>query len=507
MFPDRIEQTALTSDDANALFEDAIPRTMIERDITLCSTIRAIVYPRMMEGEKLSIKRGVFDPHDSIGSWVSIPDKSFTYTYINNRSNWEEFKRKKADFCSYNGLTEDEQVSAFFSSQKADIGGVAFFFNQERKRSVLIVQRNAPSVYHAVQCAVMAYFPWYFPRDYKPSEMEMAVCNALTKTDKNAYLDAIAKIAEQYDFTTAKIKRLLEGYDTFQLEEKRKTCVDDVEYLTGCIAEKKRRIANYLKEIREKNIEAMGLAAAIAEAKNRPSEVQALFLKNKDRLILEKVEGGNITFIAKGYLEFFDEDLAARVLENKYSFLYEYDFPDDEIATVFRHVFIKQDVRMRFCAAYMVSQYECKGIRDYCSNNPKVHGFFPNPHINRYECLGDYESAIMDMITEGDISGAIQQCVASCSSLSLSDGAVMGKFMNLLEDNMEFKCFELPDGTAMSYNDLVKHFEEEIHPASEEDSETTDAPTNETPSENNIGTEEMEGINNGEENRDNTGDD
>ena len=503
MFSERIGQTALTSDDANALFENAIPRTIVEEDVTLCSTIRAIIFPKMSEGEKLLIRRRSFSPFDGVADWFATPGGSFTYAYPNTRSNWEEFKNKKADFCSCNGLTEDEQVSAFFDSQKANIGGVAFFFNQERKCSVLVVQRNATAVLHAVQCAIMAYFPWYFPRDYKPSEMEMAVCNALTKTDKNAYIDAIAKIAEQYDFATAKIKRLLEGYDTFWLEEKRKACSDNVDYLMNCITDNKRMIASYLKKIRENHIEAMGLTAAITEAKGRPSEVQALFLKNKDRLILEKVEDGNITFIAKGYLEFFDEDLAARVLENKYSFLYEYDFPDDEIATIFRHIFIEQDVRMKFCAAYRISRSECEGVRNYCSNNAKVSGFFPNPHINRYECLGDYESAIIDMITEGDISGAVQQCLASCSSLNLSDGAVMDKFMDYLEDSRELKCFELPDGTTMSYNDLVKHFEEEIHSASEEDSETEDASANETPSEDNVGTEEEEI--NGEENQDNTG--
>ena len=105
----------------------------------------------------------------------------------------------------------------------------------------------------------------------------------------------------------------------------------------------------------------------------------------------------------------------------------------------------------------------------------------------------------MDMIEEGDISGAIQQCVASCSSLNLSDGAVMGKFMHYLENKKELKCFELPDGTAMSYDGLVKYFEKEIHPT------TADAPVNETPSENNVGTEEMEEINNGETNQDNAG--
>lgn len=480
MFSERIEQTALTSDDANALFENAIPRAIIESDGTLCSTIRAIVFPKMPEGEKLLIRRRVFSPFDGVADWLATPDGSFTYAYPNNRANWEEFTSKKADFCSCNGLTEDEQVSAFFNSQKANIGGVAFFFNQERKCSVLIVQRNTAAVLHAVQCAVMAYFPWYFPRDYKPSELEMEVCNALTKTDKNTYINAIAKIAEQYDFTTAKIKRLLEGYDTFQLEERRKACIGDTEYLTDCIAEKKRMIADYLKQIREKHIEVMGLIAAIAEAKNRPSEVQTLFLKNKDRLMLERVEDGNITFIAKGYLEFFDEDLAARVLENKYSFLYEYDFPDDEIAVIFRHIFIEQDVKLKFCAAYRVSHNECAGIRNYCSDNPKVSGFFPNPHINRYECLGDYESAIMDLITEGDISGAVQQCLASCSSLNLSDGAVMNKFMDYLESKKELKCFELPDGTAMSYDGLVKYFEKEIHGGSSEEPVTDEEITPET---------------------------
>ena len=75
----------------------------------------------------------------------------------------------------------------------------------------------------------------------------------------------------------------------------------------------------------------------------------------------------------------------------------------------------------------------------------------------------------------------------------------MNKFMDYLEDKRKLKCFELPDGTTMSYDDLVKYFEEEIHPTL-----TADAPANETPSDDNVGTEEMEEIN-GEENQNNEG--
>ena len=65
----------------------------------------------------------------------------------------------------------------------------------------------------------------------------------------------------------------------------------------------------------------MGLKAKIAEGGE--SEIMEYFLCNR-HLILERVTNTDMYFAVKDYLEYFDSDMAERIIRNHNSFAYAY---------------------------------------------------------------------------------------------------------------------------------------------------------------------------------------
>ena len=87
----------------------------------------------------------------------------------------------------------------------------------------------------------------------------------------------------------------------------------------------------------------------------------------------------------------------------------------------------------------------------------------PNPHIDRYNCLGNYERTINSMLLEHNYIGALEQCVASCKSLNWGDSTVMHVFMDTMYGSGHYnnQCIELPDGNIVNPKDAIKWLEKQ----------------------------------------------
>ena len=73
----------------------------------------------------------------------------------------------------------------------------------------------------------------------------------------------------------------------------------------------------------------------------------------------------------------------------------------------------------------------------------------PNPHLDRYECLGQNRDMMRKRLLAGDTVGCLMQCVASTKCLNMSDTTVVQYFMDKLFHSSS-KIIELPDKTRMT---------------------------------------------------------
>jgi hypothetical protein len=126
-------------------------------------------------------------------------------------------------------------------------------------------------------------------------------------------------------------------------------------------------------------------------------------------------------------------------------------------------IFIDQTLKIRFCAAYYFDLNGSVGAQYHHRFPSSFSGYKPNPHIDEFECMGNYKRTINEALTRRDYITALEQCVASAKSLNLHDSAVIGRFIGHFCQNggSSYKAIELPDGRIVSPKEAIKWIEEQ----------------------------------------------
>lgn len=467
MFTDIISSTPFVSDDANYLFKDKIPHVAVMSDVSLVSTMRAIIAPRMAEGEHLNINTiafpGVYTDLNSIIS-SDYTDTS-DYFLLVNLSNTDTSKREYAFECVKEnfvaeraGYEELEMVEGFFAKSFP----MLCFINRERKTSIVFVQRLDLRKLHYLQTALFVMMPWYHGPRESVSDNELALIKSLKEKTPGEYIKCLNELIKNYDIRGARIRRLMTGFETRAEEERAQRVEEDIAVQNRYIREYDGYIATALKQKNELLITLMGLKEKISEMKHTGSDLMGYLLRNK-RISLCDTYGSTVTFIASDYISFFDEDMVERCIGNRRSYVY-YEAPDNEsgekMAKLLRKIFLEGELKLKVCAAYqMTAGKRVQGISGFGFDS-SYDNCMPNPHIQHYACLGNYERILNRLIGESDYIGVVDQCIASVKSLNWGDSTVMSKFMRAMYRD-DFRCIELPNGTMCYPSEAIEWINEQ----------------------------------------------
>ena len=478
MFDQQIKSTEFTTEDAERLFAN-IRGDSYRGDVSCVSTLRALLAPRILGENKARLRFFFFGRHDDrpyetvFGNVVSqlyyIEDNDLIIFVSDFKkgdgTRWMNFLDGK--FCETMGLQSTEKqtqwvclqsVTEFFKKSF----DVSCFINHDRKITVLFINHLSPQRLHYLQCAIPVYFPWYFDANEKLSIDEMNLLKSLCGKDSKVYERCITKIAEQFDFRLARIKKLLSNFeknhDVEQGEEFRRNidaCIRQIDSLN-------RQIESYIRTKSQYEMQLLGLETKISSM-TEGSEIMDYFIHNKN-LVLEKVEDGTIEFSVKTYLEYFDEDCAERIINNKNSYIYrsigvgDNAFTPDDIEMLMRALFLDGKIRLRVCAAFRFNIDGCVTALSGYNFARECSDYMPNPHIDTYRCLGSYQTVINERLNQGDYIGAIEQCVASCKSLNFGDTVVASKFAEVLLGVYcnEACIIEFPDGSPATLKETLE---------------------------------------------------
>lgn len=167
-----------------------------------------------------------------------------------------------------------------------------------------------------------------------------------------------------------------------------------------------------------------------------------------------------INFICRGELEYFDEEMVGSCLENKTSYIYsprgrKSGILPDDMAKLIREIFINHRLKMRMCAAYKINLNGTVYGQIGYDYGYRGEGCMPNPHIDKYACLGNYQRAINSCLMAHDYISAIENCVASCKSLNFGDYTVMDTFMEKMYRGTQ-KCIVLPNGETVAIKSAIE---------------------------------------------------
>lgn len=471
MFKNPIYETPLNTPEAGDYF-GRITGMAFQGDISFIATLRALLANRMPEEDSIFLDfNGYTYSQRNLSSLSPIEATATIFDTCYDKNNSLQMKCfMSADQDAnnawikvlvenvermYSGWHRVEKVNSFFKK----VCNIECFVNPDIKSTVLITDNIDMRKYHYIQQGTLAFLPWYFDKEAGVSDLEMELLKSLSKKTSEDYEAVLEKIASQYNFAEIRIRKLLDGFENAYERHRCDEVRHDLEGLMENINQLKQRIGDYLRRKNEVEITLLGLETKLAQNTGE-SEIMDYFLTNK-ALSLQEVSGTKITFVVRSTLDYFDEDMASRFLENTYSSFYEgcgHDFSKADMKLLMRALFVEQTLRMQFCAAYRLDVLgNVDGIRGY-SYGSNCRNYMPNPHVNRYACLGGNERATLDCLENHNYIAAIEQCITSCKSLNFADSAVMRVFSDYVAnrgDGVNNRCIVMPDGSIATPKEAV----------------------------------------------------
>lgn len=486
MFKEYVGNTALTSEVANDYFGNILyagsPSVPRWADTSMLATARALIAPRMGDDGRLCIRMMESGDADRVKNRIDLgysgerivasltngvdPDVGDSLHLCNVTGGGDSLaavmKLAEDNFeKTFEGYHRLPKITDFYIKSFK----VLCYINPEIKSTILILENMNLRRFHYLQCSILAMMPWYYDQTVGVNEDELGLINALREKSPDNYLRLINKIASRYDFESARIRKLLAGFETRADREALNTVKNSIEHLDERLDELRTSFTTYMEKRNEECIKLLGIEAKIRNSEGKDSEIMNYFMCNKS-LFLCGTDSKSVTFIARGYLTYYDEDAAKRYIDNQDSYVYNYCSPrwitPDQMKELMTAIFIDEELNLQVCAAYTI--YMNGGVRgitgyDYTAKSGAFEEYMPNPHIDRYRCLGNHETQINMLLKERNYIGAIEQCVASAKSVNFHDSIVMEKFCSGLCDSSVMRCIELPDGSVVTPMDAVKWLE------------------------------------------------
>lgn len=359
------------------------------------------------------------------------------------------------------GYTKLEKITAYFRKSFKTL----CYINENTKSVILFVDKLDVRKLHFIQCSITAMLPWYFPPEEKLNDDEMRLVRSLTKDSKEEYIAALQAIYDNnnVDFRKLAIERMLDGITKKIYQQKTRSIERDLDSINDRIDSLKDELVTYMARREDKQAILFGYRNLADKAES--SELIDYFQSNKFVDIYDVDLNGDITFIPFGYLTFWKDVDMKDMLEYDRSYVFSEGsstFNKDDRAMLTRAIFIDRKIKVRMCSAYRLSigERRARGCSGFCFPGA-YSSYMPNPHIGEYGCLGSNEGAIIELLESGEYIGAIDQCIMSSRSITLSDGAVTSKFFRKLFSQTSQKCLEAPDGTIMDTKEAIEYLKKE----------------------------------------------
>ncbi len=452
-------------------------------DVSFLSTLRALVFPRMPEGDAISfsVSRSNYSEADAkrynsreLADLIASKNSrigttgGFALHYFDSTDKIANEKSMNAIMSKFeevrSGYKRVDKITAFYKQFP-----VACYINEELKAVALFVGQMDHRRYHFIQAAIVPAMPWYFTPGQPLTPLEMSVIHAVTDRtkDENDYNDAIRKIYDTFDFRSELIRRKLSGFETAFIRDA--LAVEQRNYANKIdrINQLNRQIADAFREQNDISIRIAGMERKIEEGGD-DSELMEYFLASKN-LTLTEVSGSTVHFIVRSNLEYFDPEAAKAAIDNPNARLYSrcrnISSNNEDLKKLWTAIFLDEKLRINVCARFSLSLDG--GVS---TNGGHGSGFgaefndcLPHPHVEYYNCMGGYVQIINELMMKHDYIMAIEQCVASCQSLNFNDGTVIGKFCEVMsgDDTGNNRCVVLPDGKVVTPREAIAWLKEQ----------------------------------------------
>ena len=478
MFRECITSTALTGPTPDTAFEH-ISGENFRGDISFLASARAFLDPRMeKDKDKVSIRFMNMSSDAPVSNEFLASAIGHDKLVIVNLSGSRDTSTKAmanvdAEFVkTFGGFVEAPKIRAFYDRSFA----ARCFVDRDKRASVVFADHIDMRTLHFLECSILIMLPWYFENDPKLSTDERALVDCLMNKEATAsdYNRCIDKIAEKYDFRTSAIKTMLSGFETkykrIQLDKARAELHNYDDNINSYLD----MIRDATRQREDAQIRILGLEESI-RSQSGDSELIEFMLAHKN-IELVDVHDRSFDIIIKSRFSPMDGSKAEidNQLKNKDSYIYQYngrsydevsDINPNDMAMLIRAIFVDESVGLNLCGAYsidLMSSHNSIARRDYPFSTA-YSDYMPNPHINRYQCLGQNATMIGDCIARGNYLGAVMLCMTATGTIVPGDYTVMTEFMEHMYGIKHWNthAIVLPDGRVCNPKEAIAWLKEQ----------------------------------------------
>lgn len=327
---------------------------------------------------------------------------------------------------------------------------VMVFRSNEKHITFVVSNKFDLHLQHVYASCIAHFFPWPFiEKPFSEDEIEL-VRSLVFETEPMKFLQMVKKIYKNLGIRNSRVKAMLSNYETGNIDQQIAREKDRIQELYASIRTYKENIDSALDKIDQVSTMILGYEARLASVKAKgTSPLESIFLK--DNISLNST-GHGLDFTVYDYLSYFDRNRAIYLLENKNSSFHIFGMDEELLNALISDVFISRSprVRIKMCARYLIRNNG--SVTAYVMGSETPYGYIENPHISYHRCLGQHERYIVECMEKGNTIAAVLQCVASCGSVNLSEGATASHFVRDILNNKGsgVVCFELPDGSVVN---------------------------------------------------------
>ena len=434
---------------------------MYNGDVSMLSTLRALLYNRIPRDQHVSIQIRSADgyriktPGTMYGNRVDISDNAINIVSITGTNEAFSSLENDAEWAEY-GYCKIEKITAFFRKSFHTL----CYVNEPHQNVVLMVENLDIRKLHFIQCAVSVFLPWFFPEpEKKLNDLEIKLIQSLAGNNSEDYIKATEDIYQSLNLNLRDeaIRSMLTGIEKTIYDQTIQALRNQIDAANRDIENRFASIRDIIASKEDKEIRLRGYLQA-KESKNE-NEISDYFIATKN-VDVEDVSGSRITFVPFGYMSVWDDNEFSSLVNYSYSDLYEYgdrSFSKEDKALIMNAIFAKRTVKIKVCACYTINIGTERSVDGYAgyTYSSKFDGYMKNPHIDEYNCLGNYRYSIEESLSNGNVIMAVEQTIMSSKSLNLSDGAVMRRFYKRLFSENSPKFLELPDGTSATTREAI----------------------------------------------------
>ena len=422
---------------------DPIPRSYVtsikrpynEPDYSLTCLGIALLRPRM-------------EQYCGIGGgwWIATEENTAVDSFLSDINRNEEEECPRFYYYAYRVSSDKEMIKRKLNEKgfkikenigdllmsKANVECIAAYHETKNIAAIFVNNRDI-RYYHMLISFLKLLFPTLF-KDKDMTEEDYNLVKALSKTDKNVFIQRIQESLKPYvmEFRREMLENLLKSMH----EVKVQNAANDVSQQRNRIREVEAEFSRAVEYLNQLIVTYEGMKAT--ENYGKPEEELVEYLSTKEEIHNLEVDGNNLKFTVATLLNNYDADTWATFARQGYIFDGNYRDRSGEVRLLsifndknnrkilLNNIFCESpEFAVKIAGNYVMNLSNChlttSRSYDYADADPVFADCIPNPHIKNFACLGGYEDKVAHELMERNYIGAIELCCASAGSVNLSE--------------------------------------------------------------------------------------